>query len=320
MHRPRRLESAPTDGDLVEAARGGDVAALGLLLERHRPRLFATALRLLGYNQDAEDAVQETFLVAMKYLGSVRDREAVGAWLHAVLRRECLQQQRRRRLGETPADSIPDLLDPRPGPEDRIERLELRDWIWTALHRLPEPLRVSAILRYFGSYDSYEEVAAILGIPVGTVRSRLSEVKAKLGESLLASAGLIDDEARVRATSRERLWADAFHEVFRRGDSVRFVSHFASDLRLGWSNGKMLRGREHLAAEIEGDLAVGVRLDVERVMTNADVSVIEGRFVNPPEAPDHCPPGIALVVYGHDDLASAIRLHLATRRPRPKDD
>ena len=203
-----------TDAELVAAARGGDGAALGLLLERHRPRLFATAVRLVGYRSDAEDAVQETCLAATRHIGSVRDPESVGAWLQAVVRRACLQHERWRRNGELPTDPLPELIDDRPGPEDRIERLELRDWIWGALQRLPEPLRVSAMLRYFGSYDSYDEVATILGVPIGTVRSRLSEAKIKLAEALLASAALIDDDVRVRARLRQRFWTDEFQDVF----------------------------------------------------------------------------------------------------------
>ena len=318
-HRLGPARPVATDADLVAAARGGDGAALGLLLERHRPRLFATAVRLLGYRPDAEDAVQETCLAAMRHIGSVRDPESVGAWLQAVVRRACMQHERRRN-GELLTDSLPDLLDDRPGPEDRIDRLELRDWIWGALQRLPEPLRVSAMLRYFGSYDSYDEVATILGVPIGTVRSRLSEAKIKLADALLASAGLIDDGARVRTRARERFWTDEFQDVFRRGESSRFVSHFATDLLIGWSGGRMARGREHLVAEIEGDLAVGVRIDLERVMTNDGIAVVEGRFVNPPEAPDHCPPGVALVMFGSDRRTSAIRLHLAPRAPRPDED
>jgi len=318
-HRLGPARPVATDADLVAAARGGDGAALGLLLERHRPRLFATAVRLLGYRPDAEDAVQETCLAAMRHIGSVRDPESVGAWLQAVLRRACMQHERRRN-GELLTDSLPDLLDERPGPEDRIDRLELRDWIWGALQRLPEPLRVSAMLRYFGSYDSYDEVATILGVPIGTVRSRLSEAKIKLADALLASAGLIDDGARVRTRARERFWTDEFQDVFRRGESSRFVSHFATDLLIGWSGGRMARGREHLVTEIEGDLAVGVRIDLERVMTNDGIAVVEGRFVNPPEAPDHCPPGVALVMFGSDRRTSAIRLHLAPRAPRPDED
>src|SRR6478609_2710313 len=119
-HRLGSPRPVATDADLVAAARGGDGAALGLLLERHRPRLFATAVRLLGYRPDAEDAVQETCLAAMRHIGSVRDPESVGAWLQAVVRRACMQHERRRRNGELLTDS---LLDERPGPEDRIDRL-----------------------------------------------------------------------------------------------------------------------------------------------------------------------------------------------------
>jgi len=320
QHPLDRTGPVATDADLVVAARGGDAAALGLLLERHRAGLSATAIRLLGYRPDAEDAVQETCLAAMRHIGSVRDPELAGAWLQAVVRRACMQHQRRQRSGELLTDSLPDLLDERPGAEERIERLELRDWIWGALQRLPESLRVSAMLRYFGSYGSYDEVAAILGVPIGTVRSRLSEAKLKLADALLASAGLIDDDVRVRSRARERFWNAEFQDVFRRGESGRFVSHFTTDLLIGWSGGRMARGREHLAAEIEADLAVGVRIELDRVLTNDGIAVVEGRFVNPPEAPDHCPPGVALVMFGSDDRTRAMRLHLAPRAPRPDED
>lgn len=303
----------------MAAARSGDGASLGLLLERHRPRLFAAALRLLGYRQDAEDVVQETCLIALRHVGTVRDPEAVGAWLHAVLRRAAMQHRRRCDSTSLLTDAVPDIADDAAGPEERIERLELREWIWGALQRLPEPLRVSAMLRYFGSYDSYEELAAILGIPIGTVRSRLSEAKLKLADALLASAGLIEDETRLRLRVRERFWTDAFDDIFRHGSSVRFVSHFSADLLLAWSNGELARGREHLTAEIESDLAAGVRIDLRRVLAGDGITLIEGRFVNPPEVPEHCPPGLALVMFERDEHASAMRLHLAPRVPRADD-
>ena len=189
---------ALTDRELLSAAQHGDAAALGALLERHRPSLLDHALQLAGFRSDAEDAVQETCLAAVRHLGGVRDPDAIGAWLHAILRRACLQQRRRRRVDQT-TDVLPDLADDAPGPEAHIEQLELRDWIWGSLQQLPETLRITAMLRYFGSYTQYDELAAILGIPIGTVRSRLSEARLKLADSLLTSAGLVDRESQDQA-------------------------------------------------------------------------------------------------------------------------
>jgi RNA polymerase sigma-70 factor (ECF subfamily) len=255
----------------------------------------------------------------MQHLGSVRDPTAVGGWLQMVVRRAALQTVRRRRV-ETVTSLVPEQADFRATPDERIERLELRHWIWGALEQLPESLRVTMMLRYFGSFDSYDELAAILGVPIGTVRSRLSEGKSKLADALLASAGFLDDGVRERADERSRFWSTAIADIFRRGDSVEFISHCSRDLVVGWSNGEHAIGREHLAAEVDDDLEAGVRLDVARVMASDGVAVVEGRFVNPSTAPDHCPPGIALVLFETDARATAIRLHLAPRSPRADDD
>jgi RNA polymerase sigma-70 factor (ECF subfamily) len=163
-------------------------------------------------------------------------------------------------------------------------------------------------------------VATILGVPIGTVRSRLSEARARLADALLASAGLIDDDVRARARARERFWQDAFRGIFRRGECSAFISHFSTDLLVTWSSGRTARGREHLAAEIDGDLAAGVRLDLERVMASDGIAVVEGRFVNPADAPEHCPPGITLVLREDGDAASQIRLHLSARPPRASEE
>lgn len=318
-HPPPVPRGSVTDGDLVVAAQGGDAIALGVFLERHRAHLLARALRLVGNSSDAEDAVQETFLQAMRHIGAVRDPDAAGAWLHAVLRRACLQLRRRDR-DVTLVGSAPDLADEREDLEANLERQALRDWIWNALERLPEPIRVSATLRYFGSYDSYEEIAAILGVPIGTVRSRLSTAKTQLANALLESAGLAHDERRRHLQARGEVWSDAFRGIFRQGSSTPFVSRMQPSVAIRWSNGIEAHGRDHLAGEIEGDLAAGVRIDLERVLINDGVAVLEGRFVNPPESPEHCPPGIALVLFESNDRASRVRLHLAPRAPRPTDD
>ena len=96
------------DARLLLAARRGDAASLGVLLESYRPRLLAVAVRLLGDYGRAEDAVQETFVVALRQRGGVRDPGAFGGWLHTVLRNVCLTALRGRDehpVAELPADS-----------------------------------------------------------------------------------------------------------------------------------------------------------------------------------------------------------------------
>lgn len=308
----------PSDTELVLAARDGNAAAFGALLERHRPRMLAAALAIVGYRAEAEDAVQETCLIALMHLASLREPGAVGPWLLMIVRRACLQTQRRGRR-EVSGESVLDAIDERPSIHDRIEQLELREWVWNALQQLPETLRITTMIRHFGSYDSYEELAVILGIPIGTVRSRLSEARRKLATTLLAHAPGVDDAVRARSRERSTFWRAAFGDIFHRGDSTTFISHFDRDLTIGWSSGKSLRGRQHLASEIDGDLEAGVRLEVEHVISDGGIIVVEGRFVNPPNAPTHCPPGIALVLRQPEDRATAIRLHLAPRPPRTAD-
>lgn len=196
------------DAELVRAARIGDAASLGVLLERHRASLYALALRILGRGTETEDAVKHTFLIALNSIDWLREPEAAGGWLHGILRNVCLQRLRERR-----AEVLFEEYPPRVkegslefSGEEAIDRLALREWVSTALSELPEALRVTAILRYFGSYSSYEEISTISGVPVGTVRSRLNQVKIKLAEALLKDAGLVHDEARRRTESETRFF------------------------------------------------------------------------------------------------------------------
>ncbi len=157
----------PSDADLVRAAQGGDATSLGLLLERYRAALYGRALGILGYGPQAEDAVHDAFVVALRKIDTVGEPAAVGGWLHAVLRNVCLMRLRTGR-GEIPFDETqPPTREPRSemSVEESIDQLAMREWVWTALSELPEVLRVTAMLRYFGTHASYEEIAAILGVP-----------------------------------------------------------------------------------------------------------------------------------------------------------
>jgi RNA polymerase sigma factor (sigma-70 family) len=187
-----------SDEELARAAQGGDAVSLGILLERHRAPLYALALRVLGHRpQQAQDIVQDVFVVALSTIEQLRDPKAVGGWLRGILRNVCLMRMREVRR-EVPFDELSVGLgkDPEPSAGESIERLAMREWVWTALGQLPQPLRVTAILRYFGRYSSYEEISAILGVPTGTVSSRLSQAKVKLADALLKTASLEHDDRR----------------------------------------------------------------------------------------------------------------------------
>ncbi len=201
----------PSDADLVRAAQGGDATSLGVLLERYRAALYGQALGILGYGPQAEDAVHDAFVVALRKIDTVGEPAAVGGWLRAVLRNICLMRLRSGR-GEILFDEMqpPTRGLPSEMPvEESIDQLAMREWVWTALPELPEVLRVTAMLRYFGSHGSYEEMAAILGVPVGTVKSRLSQAKIKLADALLKTAGLAHDEAGRLTEVRARYFGAA---------------------------------------------------------------------------------------------------------------
>lgn len=176
-----------SDAQLTRSAQAGDVGALGILLQRHQAGMRAVALSLLGHGPDAEDALQDASLLALRRIADVRDPAAVGPWLRMIVRNNC-----RTRLRSTnhlqPIEGLP-LASPELTPEQVLDQHALRDWIWRAIEDLPSPIRMAVMLRHFStSVTSYQQIAAACGVPVGTVRSRLSHGRAKLAEALRATA------------------------------------------------------------------------------------------------------------------------------------
>ena len=121
------------DASLVRRAQAGDVSGLGELLERHRALLHAVAVGMLGHGSQAEDAVHDTFVIALRRIGDLRDPAAARAWLLAILGNVC-RAQLRRAMPEPMAD-VPEPSAGMPV-EAAIDRLVLRDWVWAALDRL----------------------------------------------------------------------------------------------------------------------------------------------------------------------------------------
>ncbi len=308
-----------SDAELVRAAQGGDAASLGVLLERYRAPLYGFALRILGHGPQAEDAVHDAFLVALRKIERVREPAAVGGWLHAVLRNVCLMRLREARgellLGEPPHHAQEGSFEL--PVEESIDRLALREWVWTALSELSEPLRVAAMLRYFGSYSSYEEISTILGVPVGTVRSRLNQVKVKLAEALLETAGLAHDEARRLTESRSRYFEAAAEEI-NSGQGYDLLLNAYSDApTCVLSDGHTLHGRGAVIESLEGDLEAGIKMHPTNVLASKDIAIFEAQFENPRDDPFHCPPATTQVHFQRDGLTHRVHLHFA---PRPRGE
>jgi RNA polymerase sigma-70 factor (ECF subfamily) len=304
---------SPSDVDLVRAAQAGDATSLGLLLDRHRTGLHAMALGMLGHGPEAEDAVHDTFVVALRSIGGLREPSAVGAWLRSILRNACLM--RLRDSHERPFERIEELAGPSPDalPEQAIDQLAMRDWAWNALERLSEPLRLTVMLRYFSRASSYEQIAAICGVPVGTVRSRLSQAKTKLSEALLETASRAHGDAGSLADSRRRHFSAVFDD-YNRGSSDVYVASCTIDVEMRFGAGAV-RGPQGLSRGIAEDLDAGVRQHLVEVVASPEITIVETRFENPPEKPFHCPPATTQVYFHRGEAIRAGRIYHAPRPP-----
>jgi RNA polymerase sigma-70 factor, ECF subfamily len=281
---------APVVGDteLVHAARAGDAGALGGLLERHRAALYASALSILGERAEAQDAVQDAYLVALKHLDDLRDPAAAAGWLHAIVRNGCRMRLRH----HTRKLSLELSEEPR-GPattDEALERLALRDWIWTALERLPQDQRLTVMLRYFTRHASYHEIAATLGIPVGTVRSRLSQAKAKLADALLATASAAHLDQATLVAQRQQEWDAIVHELYTTGMAALYAENCSPDVLVeAPSMTYCERGAEDHQRAVEDSVAAGVRLQLTGLVASKSLTIWEGDYENPAHDPHHCP-------------------------------
>jgi RNA polymerase sigma factor (sigma-70 family) len=301
-----------SDAALVRVAQAGDTAGLGVLLERHRARLHAIAVTVVGHGPAAEDAVQETFLIALRRIGELRDPAAARAWLAAILVNVCRGELRR------PSARVEVGVEPwePPGPDTAARAIDdgaLRDWVWTALERLSEPLRLVVMLRYFSGASSYEAMAEVCGVPVGTVRSRLSAAKAKLAEELLETAAAAHDEADARWRDAAQL-GEAYLRLQRDGDVRAFDGVLVPDVAYVMYDRVEHRGATRYAKALVSDFEDGVRSRVSQVIPGSDVTVVEAWLDSPPEQPLHCPPALTQVHFHPDGPTSRIVSHYA---PRP---
>ncbi|MEI7554810.1 sigma-70 family RNA polymerase sigma factor [Candidatus Chlorohelix sp.] len=191
--------TAPTEAALIELSKAGDQQAFGTLIELHQDRVYNLAYRILQNAEEADDATQETFLKAWQALPTFRGDAKFSTWLYRVTHNHCLNRLRSARSnpktvsvewfsGEDNEEH--DILANLSGnesdlPSIQYEGREQRDIIWSQVDALPARYRAIIVL-YYSDELSYEEIAAALNIPVGTVKTHLYRakglLKTRLGE------------------------------------------------------------------------------------------------------------------------------------------
>jgi RNA polymerase sigma-70 factor (ECF subfamily) len=172
------------DEDLVRRYLSGDRGAFAALVERHERRVYNLALRMTGREEDARDATQDAFLTALRKLSSFRGEAAFTTWMHRVTVNACYDLLRKRQ--RQPLLDLGDDEHARPEPppaDDPADATSLSIDVQRALLAVPEDFRVVMILHDVQDLPQ-EEVSAILGIPVGTVKSRLHRGRVALAKAL----------------------------------------------------------------------------------------------------------------------------------------
>jgi len=180
----RRPEPGSDDG-LLRLVAGGDAAALTQLYQRYSGPLFGYLLRLAGDRMIAEEILQDTMLAVWRSAGAFEGRAKVTTWLFGVARRQAHNRLRGRSGPEPAATELPDRADPGAGPEDLAIAAAGGTPVAGAIGLLPEHHR-DVIALVFVAGLPLADVAEVLGIPVGTVKSRLHHARAALAAALTA--------------------------------------------------------------------------------------------------------------------------------------
>jgi len=173
-----------TDAELAVRAQAGDREAFGALVMRYSAQARRMALAVLSDPEDADDAAQDGFLAALRHMGRYDAGRPFGPWLLRIVANAAADRRRRLKVRRT-EELSPQVASRTADPAEVTDRRGLREAFTTALARLPERQRIAVVLFDVEGY-SHGEIAAVLGIPEGTVRSDVFHARRALREPLAA--------------------------------------------------------------------------------------------------------------------------------------
>lgn len=184
------------DREVVKRCLKGDSAAWEELVKSHLRKIYNLCYRFTGRSSEAEDLSQEVFIKVFQTLKTYDEAQgAFHTWLNRVARNHLVDHYRRTKKDRA-TSSLEDEVgvmeqrpDAGPPPSDRVETREQREWLQTGLGQLSPDLREAVILRDLNDLD-YEEIAAVLGVPQGTVKSRINRGRLELARVLKRMEGM----------------------------------------------------------------------------------------------------------------------------------
>lgn len=188
-------ENAVTEQELVARAKAGDDEAFAQLMRDNEKRIYNLTLRMTGNPEDAMDLAQEAFLNAWRGLKFFKGDSAFSTWVYRLASNACidfLRRQKRRQDISVPMptyeddDSQPDIPDDRFLPEQELERQELRQAVLQGLEQLSLEHRQVLVMREINGL-SYQEIADVLDLEAGTVKSRIARARISLRKILVES-------------------------------------------------------------------------------------------------------------------------------------
>ena len=174
-----QMDTASNDEQMVERALSGDPEAFGEIVRRWERRIFALAFGMLGREEDARDATQETFLSAFRNLRNFRGEAKVSSWLHRIAVNQCITRQRRAKVrsetaleDEAEKNAAVFALSTEASPARSAEEVERSMAVRRAVTALPPDLRQVVVMKEFEEL-TFQEIADALELPLSTVKSRL---------------------------------------------------------------------------------------------------------------------------------------------------
>jgi len=173
------METATSDEQIVQLALTGDADAFGEIVHRWERRIFALSFGMLGREEDARDATQETFLAAFRNLRAFRGEAKVSSWLHRIAVNQCLTRQRRAKVRKESAIETEEEKNAASfaaplsySPARTAEGRQTTAAVRTAVNNLPLELRQVVVMKEFEEL-TFKEISEVLDLPLSTVKSRL---------------------------------------------------------------------------------------------------------------------------------------------------